>query len=226
MEDLQAAVLSPLTMMWSKILGFLPTLAMVIVILIGGWIVAAFLQKVVVRFLKLARLDTVSEKSGIANILLKGDISQTLSEIIGSLVYWLVMLVVILAAVNALNLTEAAALLNSVILYIPRVIAALFILVLGIFFASVLATTVRTTAANSGVSQAKGLGRLTQIIIVVFTVIQQALYQLRIDVTVLNLIIQAAVGAIALGFAIALGLGCKDIVGKYVENLIESFKSK
>ena len=224
-EGIKTAVLDPVRMMWANILGFLPNVISAIIILLVGWVVAAVIQKIVVRFLKLARLDTVSEKSGIANVLLKGDISQTLSEIIGSLVYWLVILVVALAAVNALNLNEAATLLTTIILYIPRVIAALFILVLGIFFASVLATMVRTTAANSGVSQAKGLGRLTQIIVIVFTFIQ-ALQQLGINVVLLNLVVQAGVWSVALGIAIAIGLGCQEIVGSYVRNLIDSFRSR
>ncbi len=223
MDDFKTAIMSPIDMMWTKVVGFLPTLVSVVVILFVGWLVAAVIQKVVVRFLKLARLDTISEKAGIANILLKGDISQTLSEIIGGLVYWLFMLVVILAAVNALNLNEAAMLLNNVILYIPRVIAALFIVVLGIFFASAMATTVRTTAANSGVKQAKGLGRLTQVIIVIFTVIQ-ALQQLQIDVTILNLLVKGVIGSLALGIAIAIGLGCQNIAGRYAQELVDSFK--
>ena len=224
-EDLQAAIMDPIRLMWAKVVGFLPTLVSVVIILLVGWLVAALIQKVVVRFLKLARLDTVSEKAGIANVLLKGDISQTLSEIVGSLVYWLFMLVVILAAVNALHLNEAAMLLNQVILYIPRVIATLFIIVLGIFFASVMATTVRTTAANSGVKQAKGLGRLAQVVIIVFTVIQ-ALQQLGIEVTVLNLLVKGVIGSLALGLAIAFGLGCQNIVGSYIRELVDSFKSK
>lgn len=222
-DDFKAAILDPIDLMWTKVVDFAPTFIGVVIILLVGWMVAALLQKVVVRFLKLARLDTISEKAGIANVLMKGDISMTLSEIIGSLVYWLFILVVILAAVNALNLDAAALLLNDVILYIPRVIAALFILALGIFLAGVLATLVRTTAANSGVQQARGLGRLTQVIIVIFTVIQ-SLQQLQIDVTLLNLLVQAVVGSLALGLAIAVGLGCQGIAGRYVQGLIDSFK--
>ena len=107
MTDFTEVILSPFQMMWAKIATFMPKLVSVLLILFVGWILAAVLQKAVIRFLKLARLDTVSEKSGIANVLLKGDISQTLSEIIGSLVYWLFMLVVILAAVDALNWIKA-----------------------------------------------------------------------------------------------------------------------
>ena len=210
--------------MWTRVLGFLPTLVSVIVILIVGWMLAAFAQKVITRFLKLARLDSVSEKIGIANILTKGDINYTLSEIIGVLVYWLLMLVVVLAAVNALQLTVAAELLNQVILYIPNVIAGVFILVLGIFFASVMANTVRTAAANAGVTQARTLGQVTQVVIVIFT-IMEALNQLRIDTTIIQLLIKAVLGALALGAGIAIGLGCKDIAAKNVGQLLDSFKS-
>ena len=217
--------MEPAQAMWTRVMSFLPTLVSVILILIIGWMLAALVQKVITRFLKLARLDSVSEKIGIANILTKGDINYTLSEIIGVLMYWLIMLVVILAAVNTLQLTVAAELLNQVILYIPSVIASVFILVLGIFFSNVVATTVRTTAANAGVTQARTLGQFTQVIIVAFTIIQ-SLHQLKIDTSLIELLIKAVLAALALGAGIAIGLGCKDIAGRHVGQLIDSFKPR
>ena len=223
--DWQSTILDPVQSMWARVMGFLPMLVIVIVILIVGWMMAALVQKIATRFLKLVRLDSVSEKIGIANILTKGDINYTLSEIIGVLMYWLIMLVVILAAVNTLQLTVAAELLNQVILYIPSVIASVFILVLGIFFSNVVATTVRTTAANAGVTQARTLGQFTQVIIVMFTIIQ-SLHQLKIDTSLIELLIKAVLAAVALGIGIAIGLGCKDIAGRHVGQLIDSFKPR
>ncbi len=223
--DLETTVMEPVQAMWSRVLGFLPTLVSVIVILIVGWMLAALIQKVITRFLKLARLDTASEKTGIANILTKGDINYTLSEIIGVLVYWLIMLVVILIAVNALQLTVAAELLNTVIGYMPSVIASVFILVLGIFFASLIGNTVRTTAANAGVRQARSLGQATQVFISIFVFVE-ALKQLRIDTTLIDLLIKAVLAAIALGVGLAIGLGCKDMAAKHVQSLLDSFKSR
>ena len=211
--------------MWTNVLGFLPTLVSVILILLIGWMLAALMQKVITRFLKLARLDTVSEKIGIANILSKGDINYTLSEIIGVLIYWLMMLVVFLMAVNALQLTVAAELLNQVILYVPNVIAGVFILVLGIFFASIVANTVRTTAANAGIQQARSLGQFTQVIIVVFTIIE-SLNQLKIDTSIIQLVIKATLAAVAFGVGLAIGLGCQGMAGKYVGQFLDSFKSR
>lgn len=211
--------------MWARVLGFLPTLVFVILILFVGWLLAALIQKAITRFLKLARLDTVSEKIGVANVLTKGDINYTLSEIIGVMVYWLMMLVVFLTAVNALQLTVAAELLNQVILYIPNVIAGVFILVLGIFFASVIANAVRTATATAGVRQARMLGQFTQVIIVLFSILE-SLKQLRIDLTIIELLIKAVFFALALGAGLAIGLGCKDMAAKHVGQLLDSFKSK
>ena len=225
MVDWETTVVQPVGQMWSSVLGTLPMLISVVLILLVGWMVASLIQKVITRFLKLARLDTVSEKVGIANILTKGDINYTLSEIIGVLIYWLLMLVVFLMAVNALQLTVAAELLNQVILYVPNVIASVFILVLGIFFASIIANTVRTTAANAGIQQARSLGQFTQVIIVLFTIIE-SLNQLKIDTSVIQFVIQASLAAIALGVGLAIGLGCQGLAGKYVAQLIDSFKAR
>lgn len=223
--DWQTTVFQPVEAMWADVLEFIPRLVVVIVILLVGWLIAMLAQRVITRFLKLARLDSVSEKIGISNILSKGDINYTLSEIIGVLVYWMLMLVVFLVAINALQLTVAAELLNQVILYAPNVIASVFILVLGIFFASIMANTVRTTAANAGIYQARSLAQFTQVIIVIFTIIE-SLNQLRIDTTIIQLVIKAALFSVALGVGLAIGLGCKDMAARYVAQLIDSFKSK
>lgn len=223
--DWQSSVVQPVETMWTRVLGFIPTFVSVIVILLAGWILATVTQKVITRFLKLARLDTASEKTGIANILTKGDINYTLSEIVGVLVYWLMMLVVALAAVNMLQLTVAAELLNRVILYVPNVIASVFILVLGIFFASIVANTVRTAAANAGITQARSLGQTTQVVIGIFVFVE-ALKQLGIDTSLIDLIIKAVLFALAFGVGLAIGLGCKDMAAKYVTQLFDSFRAK
>ena len=65
MVDWQSTVVQPVEQVWANVLGFLPMLVSVIIILLIGWMLAAVIQKVITRFLKLARLDTVSEKIGI-----------------------------------------------------------------------------------------------------------------------------------------------------------------
>jgi len=223
--DFQTTVVGPFEEMGRRVLNFMPSLIGALVILLLGCMLASIIQKVVTRFLKLARLDTVSEKTGIANVLTKGDINYTLSEIIGVLIYWLLALVVVLSALNALQLTVAADLLNKVVLYVPNVIASVFILVLGIFFSTIVANTVRTTAANAGIRQARSLGQATQLIIAILVFVE-ALKQLGIDTSLVDLILKGIIFALALGVGLAIGLGCKDLASKHVNQFVESFRAK
>ena len=223
--DWNVVVIDPVREMLSRVAVFLPTLIGVLVILIVGWIIAGILKSMVVKVLKLIQLDTASEKSGLGDVLRRGGIKQTVAELIGVLIYWLVMLLVFMTALNALGMTVAAALLDKVILYIPNVIAAIFIMALGIFFASMIGTIVRTASGNAGISQAKFLGQLTQVVIMVFTVVV-TLEQLNIAATVLTFALNIILGSIGLAMALAVGIGSKDIAGKLMQELVDKIKGK
>lgn len=223
--DWNAVVMQPVQAMLARIAGFLPILLGVFIILIVGCIIAGMLRSVVIKVLKLIQLDTASEKAGVGDVLRRGGIRQTLSELIGMLIYWLIMLLVFMTALNALGMTVAASLLDKVILYIPNVIAAVFILALGIFFSSMVGTIVRTTSSNAGISQAKFLGQVTQTIIMIFAAVI-TLEQLNIASSILNFAINIILASIGLGFAIAVGLGSKDIAGKLVQDFVNNLKGK
>ena len=135
------------------------------------------------------------------------------------------MLLVFMTALNALGMTVAASLLDKVILYIPNVIAAIFILSLGIFFSSMVGTIVRTASSNAGISQAKFLGQLTQTVIMIFASVI-TLEQLNIASSILNLAINIILASIGLALAIAVGLGSKDIAGKLMQDLVDKVSSK
>lgn len=223
--DWNMVVMEPVREVLTRVAGFLPKLIGVLIILIVGWIIAGLLRSLAIKVLKLIQLDTASEKSGLGDVLRRGGIRQTLSEVIGLLIYWLIMLLVFMTALNALGMTVAAALLDKVILYIPNVIAAVFILSLGIFFASMIGTIVRTASSNAGIGQAKFLGQLTQIVIMIFAAVI-TLEQLNIASSILNLAINIILASMGLALAIAIGLGSKDIAGKMMQDLVDKLKGK
>lgn len=223
--DWNIIVIEPVKAMLVRAATFLPTLIGILVILIVGWIIAAVLKSVVVKLLKVIQFDVASEKSGLADILRRGGIKNSLSELIGGIIYWLIMLLVFMAALNALGMTVVASLLDKVILYIPNVIAAIFILALGIFFASIIGTVVRTASTNAGITQAKFLGQLSQTVIVIFAVVM-TLEQLNIAATILTTTINILLGSIGLAVAIAVGIGSKDIAGKLIQQLVDQLKGK
>ncbi|PIP67614.1 MAG: hypothetical protein CO035_04340 [Candidatus Omnitrophica bacterium CG_4_9_14_0_2_um_filter_42_8] len=223
--DWNAIVIEPVKAMLVRAATFLPTLIGIIVILIVGWIIAAVLKNIVIKLLKAIQFDTASEKSGLADVLRKGGIKNTLSELMGGLIYWVVMLLVFMAAMNALGMTVVAGLLDKVILYIPNVIAAIFIISLGIFFASVIGSIVMTTCVNAGMKQAKLMSQVTQTVIVIFAAIM-TLEQLNIATAILNTTVTVILAAAGLAIALAVGLGSKDIAGKLMHDLVEKLKIK
>lgn len=211
--------------MLTRVGAFIPKLIGVLVILIVGWLIAKIIETVLVRSLKLIRLDTLSEKSGTSNFLAKGGIKYTLSELVGVLVYWIVLLIVIITALNALQWTVAAEVLNTIVGYIPNIIVAVFILVLGMFVSTLLGTVIRTAASNAGITQARLLGQITQTVVIVFAAVI-ALQQLKIQTGIILNVINITVAAIGLALGLAFGLGCKDIAGKALADFLEKLKKK
>jgi len=127
----------PVREMSTKILSFIPNLLVALVILIIGWIIARVIRALVERVLRVARFDILTERAGINQALQQGQITTKPSGIVGKLFYWIVVLLALSMAINALGLTVATQLLNELLFYIPNVIAAVFILALGFFFGGV-----------------------------------------------------------------------------------------
>ena len=223
MDWLTFVVVDPVKAMLIKIWSYVPAIAGAIVILIVGWLIAKLIEAVIVRLLKAVHLDAASDKAGIPNVLAQGEIKITLSELIGALIYWIVILVVLATALSALNLSVAADLISRLIEYVPNILGAIFILVAGTFLANFISTIVRTTASNAGITKAKLLGQITQTIIVIFAVVV-AIEQLKIAATLIVLAVNIILISVGIGIALAFGLGCKDIAGKFVQEIINDLK--
>lgn len=221
----QGIVLGPGKAALYQIGNFFLSLILIIIILIIGWVLAKVVRTVVVRLLKTIRLDVLSQRTKLDELLRKGAVKYTLSELLGEVCYWLLLLVALVVAVNAVGLSAAADLLKRIILYIPNVIAAILILVLGTFLARTLGNVVQAASANADITQSKLLGKIVEIAIIIFT-LAITLEQLNIGKTVIGLAVNIILASLGLGAALAIGLGCKDIVGKAVAEWIEKLKSK
>ena len=223
MDIVQQLVVAPLQAAVLQLMTFVPVILGALLVLLAGGLIAKLIEQLLVRVLKTITLDKIADQIQLSNLLSKGGIRRKLSELIGAIVYWIVILAFVMTALNALDLTVAAELFQHIVSFLPNVVAAVFILIVGVFAAAFLATTVRTAASNSGVTQAALLGQAVQTVVVVFTVVA-ALQQLRIQfVGEVFLIILAG---ISLGCGLAFGLGCKDLAGRWVSNLVEQLQGR
>jgi len=203
-----------------KITAFLPALIGAIVIFVAGWIIARLVRLAVVKLLKLVRFDKATEKTGVQEFLKKGEIVKAPSEIIGSLVYWFIMILVIIASLDALGLPIISELLDKIFVYIPNVVAAIIVLVLGLLLGNLLSAVVRTAASNAGLKNADGLGQLSLYAIVFFSG-AIALIQLGIGEEVVEAAFGLVVGTAALALALAFGLGGREVAAEYLKRWLE-----
>ncbi len=225
MSNWSLILLEPAKTVFAQIGQFFINVLLVSIILIIGWIISKIIKALVTKVLGTIRLDELSDRIELDNLLAKGGINYSLSELIGVIFYWLTLLVTFVVAVNAIGLTVAAELLNKIILYVPNIIAAIFILISGMFVAIVLRNIVLTAAKNAGLSQSELLAKIVEVAVIVFAIVI-TLEQLNIGARIIELTISILLGSLGLGLALAFGLGCKDIAAKFMHEFIENIKTK
>ena len=111
------------------------------------------------------------EENPVAELLARGGTSALSSQLVGAMAYWIVMLVVLVAALNALQLTATAELLQRLVGCLPTIVTAIVVLTLGILATGLLAATVRTIASNAGIAQAPVLGQFAPAIVIIFSMV-------------------------------------------------------
>ncbi|MHC4140958.1 MAG: mechanosensitive ion channel family protein [Planctomycetota bacterium] len=214
--QIQDIIQDSLSAFLSGIADFLPNILAAIIILIVGWLVAKMLKAAVLRLLKLIKFPALTEKGGIDGFLATGGVKQSATEVLATLVYWLVMLVVLVMAVNALELQVASQLLNQILLYIPNIIVAVIVIAVGLYAAAFVGALVRTATANAGIKEAEFVAGLSRYALVIFA-FAIALEQLRIGREIVTNAVLILFGAAALAAALAVGLGGREIVSRYLE---------
>lgn len=216
LEEIQNVLVESYNTFFNELASFLPSLIGAILILIIGWIIAKLVKTASVKLLKLIRLDVVTEKAKIDKFLKDGGSEKSAIDILGGIIYWLIMLIVILAGLNTLGLSVASELFNQIILYIPNVIVAVLALIFGVFLAGFIAQVVTTYLSNIGVKQASIIGGIAKYAIILF-VVSLSLTQLSIGEQLVTNAFLLLFGAVCLALGLSFGLGGKEWAAGVIE---------
>jgi hypothetical protein len=196
----------------------LPRIIGALLLLIIGWIIAKLIKKLVVKGLKAIKIPYLTEKAGIDKFLKEGGINVTAIDVIGTLIYWIIMLVVILATLNSINLTSASTLFNQIMLFIPNIVVALLVLIIGIYLAKFVSQIVSTSLTSMKSVGSETISKIAYYTIIVLTVFI-ILSQLNIASEIVTSAFVILFGAICLALALAFGIGgrewASDIIKKY-----------
>jgi hypothetical protein len=193
-----------------KILGFL-------VILVAGWIIASVLEKAITAVLRRVRFNQLAERTGLADFVAKMGMRQDAAGMLGLLAKWFVRLIALAVAFDALGLPAVSEVLRQLLLWLPNVVVALVVLVIGGLAARALSNIVRGMAGEAQLSNANFLSKVASVVVWAFAVVV-AIHQLGIATELVNALFIAIVGAVALGLGLAFGLGGREAAGEAIRS--------
>jgi hypothetical protein len=193
-----------------KIIGFL-------VIIIVGWIVASLVAKAVAALLRTVQFNDMARRSSFASFVQNMGVKTDSAGFIALVAKWFVRLIVLVAAFDALGLPAVSDVLRQLLLWLPNLVVALVILVIGGLAAGALSSVVRGAAARAELGNPDLLASITRVAIWAFAIVIAA-NQIGIAQTIVNALFMATVGAIALAIGLAFGLGGRETAGEIVRN--------
>lgn len=211
-------IVNAMTTVWTPVAGFIPRFFGALVVVLVGFVVAKLLDTLLSKLLAKLGLDRLMAGTGLTKMLGRVGIQVPVSSLIGKIVYWFVLLIFLVSAAESLGLDRVSATLDMLALYLPKVLGAALVLLVGVLLAQLLSGIVRGAAEGVGLDYAHGLGRIAQGLVILIS-ISVAIGQLEVKTDLLNNVIAIALISIGLAAALALGLGSRDIAAQIIAGI-------
>ena len=205
------------------IVAALPKILAFVLILLVGWFLATLVEKVVAGILRTVHFNNLARRSGFADFVQRLGIETDASGFIGEVVKWFVRLIALVVAFDALGLPAVSDVLRQFLLWLPNLVVAVVMLVIGGLAANALANLVRASTSKAGFSNPNAIAKVAQVAVWAFAIVV-AVNQLGIAQTLVNTLFMAVVGAMALAAGLAFGLGGRDTAGEIVRNVYQRSK--
>lgn len=221
----QAAVTTAVSGLLNSFILFLPNLIGAILVFVLGWVLADFLGKLTMRLLQAVRLSDWVSSPAVNKFFKEAGWADKIEQALGQAVRFLTILVFFVATVNILGLTAVSLVLTGILAYIPNVIAAILILVLGTLLAGVVESLVKGSLGAVDLKTSRLLGKTSSYIVLIFT-IMAALSQLNIAAEFVRTLFMGIVATISIGLGLSIGLGSKDLVSRILTEWYENFRKE
>lgn len=208
----QEALAASFNHAFGQIISLLPNVAAMLAVIVVGYIVARVLDRFATALSQSLGLETAAQRSGLMASMKQVGIQRSVPSIVGQIVFWLTMCVFLSAAFNLLGLQAVSAAMEKIVAYIPNLLVATVVVVVGLLVAGLLRGVVATSADRVGISYAENLANGVYYVLALMTFLG-AFDQLHIEFGLLKELILIAFGGLALGFGLALGLGGRDVMG-------------
>lgn len=212
--------------LWWGFIEFAPKLILAIIFFVIGWIIGSIVAKAFEQVFKALKVDNLFQSIGVDNFFRKAGMNFNSGYFVGQVIKWFVIIIFLLPSLNLIGLNDIAFFLRDDVLgFIPRLVIAAFILIIATIVSDFLSKTVMAGSRAMNLKSTNMLGSLVKYTVWVFAFII-ALGQLGVAEGYMNTLFAGIVGMIALGGALAFGLGAKDAAGRLISKLGEEMSNR
>ncbi len=211
------------------LISFVAKLILAIVVFVIGYLISVGIGKIITEILKSVKFNKLFDKEGWHKALQRANVDVDPSEFIGAIVKWIFVIVSLLIAVDILDLSQFGMILTEVLNYLPNVVVAALIFVVAVIISDIIEKIVRITVERMKV----GYGHIASLIVkwsiwifTVFLILEQLLPASELIKTLYMAIVWGIVGTIAVGVALAIGLGGKDTAAEIIRDMKNKIAQK
>ncbi len=201
-----------------KTIEMAPFILGAIAVLLFGWILAEVVSRVIVNLGHKIHLETIADKIGLKHFLDRTKTKKTPSEVIASGVKGYLIFLFFIEATKIAKLTEIAEFLSVIYGYIPEVIIAIFIMLVGVRIGHTLQAVIVTSLSFAKANTANILGLAAKYTMIAFAVLA-ALSQLQIAEILINILFVGFIAMLTISGGLAFGLGGKDMVADLLDDV-------
>ena len=211
------------------LVGFVANLLLAIIVFVIGYLISAGIGRVITEILKSIRFNRIFEREGWNKALSTANIHVNPAEFIGAIFKWVFVIVSLLLAVDILNLVQFGMILTEVLNYLPNVVVAALIFVVAVIISDIVEKIIRVTVERMKVGYGYLASSIVKWAIWIFTfflILDQLLPNNDLIKTLYMAIVYGLVFAVALGVAIAIGMGGKDSASEIIQDIKRKIEAR
>jgi len=209
----------------SDVAIYFPRIIGALLIFVIGAAVANWVRAFFVKILEKIRVATILKNTPIEHFLKNAELGHRIEDVIGSVFYWVVMLIIAQTSASVLGLNSLTVLLDRVLAYLPSIVSAVLVLFIGVLIAGWVEGLLKGTLKSINAKSARALGKVGSYLVVTIA-IMIAISELGIAKEFIFILFVGFVAMLSLGFGLALGLGGKNLVGKLLERWYDDISDK
>lgn len=203
--------LESLRVFGEKFMDTIPGLLLGIIVLLIAWLLARIISSGFEKLLKTVKFDQFSERMKLTTFLNQMGVQMSPSALIGRFIYWIFVLLIIASAAETLNWTAVSYQIQRFLDYLPNLITAILVFIVGTYLASLVRDFVRSSTSSLGISTGRILSSVIYYVLFIMVVLT-AMEQAKIDTKILSTNLLIIIAAIMLAAAISYGFASKDVL--------------